>query len=79
MLDTKSNKMEIQILSSQEAVLKGYLSLTIPYSKSYDVDMEYMKNTIRDLKGCDIVVIDTGKGYEVARHKREMILSEARR
>jgi len=67
--------MEVEILSSKDAILKGYLSLTTPYSKHNDVEVGWMKNTINDLKGCNIILIETALGYEVARHKSEMILS----
>ena len=56
----------------------GYLSLTTPYREGIEHEMKWMKTVLRDMRGCDAVIIDTGKGYEVARHKSELILAEPR-
>jgi hypothetical protein len=67
--------MEIKILSPKEAIEAGYMSLTMPYSKSNEQEVQWFKNTINDLKGCNIAIIEFSSGYEIARHKSEMILT----
>ena len=71
--------MEVEIMSSTDAVINGYLSLTMPYDQAKEHEVQWMKNVIRDLKGCSIVLVETSLGYEVARHKSEMILAEPRK
>jgi hypothetical protein len=66
--------MEIKILSPKEATEAGYLSLTMPYSQSNEQEIQWFKNTLNDLKGCDIVLLEMRGGFEIARHKSEMIL-----
>jgi hypothetical protein len=67
--------MEVEIQSPTDAAINGYLSLTTPYDQSKEHEVEWMKTVIRDLEGCSIILIDTPTGYEVARHKSEMILA----
>jgi len=67
--------MKIEITSSTDATLNGYVSLTTPYDQSKEHEVQWMKNVINDMKGCSIVLIETSIGYEVARHKSEMILA----
>jgi hypothetical protein len=71
--------MEIEILSSVDAAINGYLSLTTPYDQSRPEEVQWMKNVLNDLKGCSVVIVETSLGYEVARHKSEMILAESRK
>jgi hypothetical protein len=71
--------MEIEILSSTDAIINGYLSLTTPYDQDKPHEVQWMNNVLRDLKGCSIILIETALGYEVARHKSEMILAEPRK
>ena len=61
-----------------DALNSGYLSLTTPYREEYEHEMRWFKSVLKDMDGCDAVIIDTGKGYEVARHKSELILAEPR-
>lgn len=70
--------MQFEILTPVEAEKKGYLSLTTPYRKEIEHEIQWMKNVLRDMRGCDAVIVDTGIGYEVARHKSELILAEPR-
>ena len=70
--------MQFEILTPMDALNNGYLSLTTPYREEYEHEMRWMKSVLRDMDGCDAVIIDTGKGYEVARHKSELILAEPR-
>lgn len=72
------NQMQFEILTPMDALNSGYLSLTTPYREEFEHEMQWMKNVLRDMRGCDAVIIDTGKGYEVARHKSELILAEPR-
>lgn len=65
--------MKIEIMSPVDAKINGYISLTTPYDQAKEHEVEWMKNVIQDLKGCSIVIIDTPTGYEVARHKTEII------
>jgi hypothetical protein len=37
-----------------------------------------MKTVLRDLTGCNAVLVEVTGGYEVARHKSELILAESR-
>jgi hypothetical protein len=67
--------MEIKILSPKEATEAGYMSLTMPYSQSNEQEVQWFKNTINDLNGCNIAIIEFSGGYEIARHKSEMILT----
>lgn len=69
--------MRIEITSSINATLNGYVSLTTPYDQSKEHEVQWMSNVINDMKGCSIVLIETSLGYEVARHKSEMILTGA--
>lgn len=70
--------MQFEILTSLDARDRGYLSLTTPYRQGNEDEMRWMETVLRDMRGCDAVVIDTGKGYEVARHKSELKLAEPR-
>lgn len=70
--------MQFQVLTPKDAELNGYLSLTTPYRETHEHEMRWMRNVLRDMRGCDAVIIDTGIGYEVARHKSELILAEPR-
>jgi hypothetical protein len=65
--------MKIEIMSPVDAEIDGYVSLTTPYDQSKEHEVQWMKGVIQDLKGCSIVIIDTPTGYEVARHKTEII------
>jgi hypothetical protein len=65
--------MKIEIMSPVDAEIDGYVSLTTPYDQSKEHEVQWMKSVIQDLKGCSIVIIDTPTGYEVARHKTEII------
>jgi hypothetical protein len=65
--------MKIEIMSPVDAEIDGYVSLTTPYDQSKEHEVQWMKSVIKDLKGCSIVIIDTPTGYEVARHKTEII------
>lgn len=66
-------------MSPTDAAINGYLSLTMPYDQGKEHEVQWMQSVIRDLKGCSIVLVETGGGYEVARHKSEMILAEPRK
>jgi hypothetical protein len=70
---TQQIKMKIEIMSPVDAGINGYTSLTTPYDQSNQQEVEWMKSVVQDLKGCSIVLIDTPTGYEVARHKTEII------
>ena len=70
--------MEIEILTPVDAHKNGYLSLTMPYDQSKPQDVAWMKTVLRDLDGCNAVLVEVKGGYEVARHKSEMILAEPR-
>jgi len=74
----QNTTMQFEILTPMDALNNGYLSLTTPYREEYEDEMRWMKSVLRDMEGCDAVIIDTGKGYEVARHKSELILAEPR-
>tara|TARA_R110000868_G_scaffold49472_1_gene159573 strand:+ start:333 stop:548 length:216 start_codon:yes stop_codon:yes gene_type:complete len=65
--------MKIEITSAIDASLNGYVSLTTPYDQSKEHEVQWMKNVINDMRGCSIVLIETNMGYEVARHKSEII------
>jgi hypothetical protein len=71
--------MEIEILSPTEAADEGYLSLTTSYNQSSPKEVQWMKNVLNDLKGCRVVLIETGTGYEVARHRSEITLLDSMR
>ena len=66
--------MEIKILTPVDAHKSGYLSLTTPYDQEKPREVEWMKSVIRDLAGCDAVLVEVTDGFEVARHKSEMNL-----
>ena len=68
-------QMQFEVLTPKEADINGYLSLTTPYRQSNDQEMAWMKTVLRDMSGCNAILIDTGKGYEVARHRSELILT----
>ena len=74
----QNTTMQFEILTPMDALNSGYLSLTTPYREEFEHEMQWMKNVLRDMEGCDAVIIDTGRGYEVARHKSELILAEPR-
>ena len=74
----QNTTMQFEILTPMEAEKQGYLSLTTPYRETHEHEMRWMKNVLRDMSGCNAVIIDTGRGYEVARHKSELILAEPR-
>jgi hypothetical protein len=67
--------MEIEILTPNEAASEGFVSLTTPYNRMNPKESQWMKNVLKDLEGCRVAIIDTGIGYEVARHRSEMILT----
>ena len=73
-----NTKMQFEILTPMDALNNGYLSLTTPYRQELEHEMRWFKSVLKDMDGCDAVIIDTGKGYEVARHKSELILAEPR-
>lgn len=70
--------MQFEILTPIDAKKQGYLSLTTPYRQDYEHEMRWFKSVLNDMRGCDAVIIDTGRGYEVARHKSELLLAEPR-
>ena len=74
----QNTKMQFEILTPMDALNNGYLSLTTPYRQELEHEMRWFKSVLKDMDGCDAVIIDTGKGYEVARHKSELILAEPR-
>jgi polysaccharide pyruvyl transferase WcaK-like protein len=74
----QNTTMQFEILTPMEAEKQGYLSLTTPYRQDYEHEMRWFKSVLKDMRRCDAVIIDTGRGYEVARHKSELILAEPR-
>ncbi len=74
----QNTTMQFEILTPMDALNSGYLSLTTPYRQELEHEMRWFKSVLKDMDGCDAVIIDTGKGYEVARHKSELILAEPR-
>jgi hypothetical protein len=70
--------MEIELLTPVDAHKSGYLSLTRPYDQAKPHEVEWMKTVLRDLTGCNAVLVEVIGGYEVARHKSELILAESR-
>ena len=74
----QNTTMQFEILTPMEAEKQGYLSLTTPYRETHEHEMRWFKSVLKDMSGCNAVIIDTGRGYEVARHKSELILAEPR-
>ena len=70
--------MQFEILTPMDAEKEGYLSLTTPYREEYEHEMRWFRSVLKDMRGCKAAIIDTGRGYEVARHKSELILAEPR-
>lgn len=66
------------ILHPRDAIDKGYVSLTLPYSietpeKSIrEEEIRFFKNILKDMDGCDCVLVEFVNGVEVWRHKREL-------
>jgi len=71
--------MEIEITTAVDAMLNGYVSLTTPYDQSKEHEVRWMKSVINDMKGCSFVLIETDLGYEIARHKSEMVFAESKK
>lgn len=59
-------------INEKEAKQKGYTVVCGPYSRRKKIQMEWLKNVIRDMKGADIVLVDVVGGIEVWRHESEM-------
>jgi len=71
-------RYKFPILHPRDAIDKGYVSLTLPYSietpeKSIrDEEIKFFRNTLKDMEGCDCVLVEFTNGVEVWRHKREL-------
>ena len=71
-------RYKFPILHPRDAIDKGYVSLTLPYSietpeKSIrDEEIQFFRNVLDDMAGCDCVLVEFTNGVEVWRHKREL-------
>jgi hypothetical protein len=61
--------MNIPKLTRREAINRGYRALTQPYSPH---QMGWLDRVLRDLGGCNVVLVETPAGPEVWRAASEL-------
>jgi hypothetical protein len=62
----------IEMLTPMEAERLGHVPLTRPYREDYEHEMRWLRTVLRDMRGCSFSLVDTGRGLEVWRDKREI-------
>jgi hypothetical protein len=65
---------EMLKLTPMEAARDGYVSMTTPYSYKNQTHMAWFNTVVRDMAGCDCVLVEFSNPYsvEVWRHKSEL-------
>lgn len=56
----------------EEATRKGYVSITTAYTNS-PIERTYLINVLLDMIGINHCLIQTGRGLEVGRLKKELL------
>lgn len=60
-------------MTKNEAVELGYAALTTPYNQKPDsIEAPWFESTMKDLAGCDCVLVEFSSGIEIWRHQREL-------
>jgi hypothetical protein len=67
-----SDTLMIEMLTPMEAQKLGHVPLTRPYREDYEHEMRWLRTVLRDMRGCNFSLVDTGRGLEVWRDKREI-------
>jgi hypothetical protein len=67
-----SDTLMIEMLTPMEAERLGHVPLTRPYREDYEHEMRWLRTVLRDMRGCNFSLVDTGRGLEVWRHKKEL-------
>ena len=62
----------IEMLTPMEAQKLGHVPLTRPYREDYEHEMRWLRTVLRDMRGCNFSLVDTGRGLEVWRDKKEL-------
>jgi hypothetical protein len=60
------------IITPEEAIKLGHTSITMPYNEKCETDMKWLRTVLRDMVGCRSSLVETPKGLEVWRHKKEI-------
>lgn len=64
-----STRKSVQTLTRGNAITKGYRVLTQPYREH---QMEWLERALADLKGCNVVLVETAEGPEIWRAATEL-------
>ncbi len=67
-----SDTLMIEMLTPNEAQKLGHVPLTRPYKEELEHEMRWLRTVLRDMRGCNFSLVDTGRGLEVWRHKKEL-------
>jgi hypothetical protein len=67
-----SDTLMIEMLTPMEAQKLGHVPLTRPYREDYEHEMRWLRTVLRDMRGCNFSLVDTGRGLEVWRDKKEL-------
>jgi hypothetical protein len=62
----------IEMITPMEAEKLGHIPLTRPYREELEHEMVWLRTVLRDMRGCNFSLVDTGRGLEVWRHKNEI-------
>ena len=62
----------ITIITREEATKLGHTSITMPYDEKNETEMTWLRTVLRDMAGCRSSLVETPKGLEVWRHKKEI-------
>lgn len=62
----------IEMLTPMEAQKLGHVPLTRPYREELEHEMRWLRTVLRDMRGCNFSLVDTGRGLEVWRDKKEL-------
>lgn len=58
--------------SMEEAIRRGYESITLPFANTPE-DMRIFANVLADMQNVDHCIIETGHGPEVGRPKKHLL------